>query len=294
MRGKLTLVAGLVAVVIGLPAASLAEEPSEERTVPVRAFDRFQFETATVKGFWAEAGALYEKTDFNRSDVDGVDANIKAWTAFARFAYGGEMWEADLFVPGKTFDAKIDGVDFDEGGIGDIELAGRFIPLRTELLDAGVGVDFSFPSGDDNDGLGAGEVGALPFFTAAIDLAAVEARGHIGWRWFTGDNNNGTATDQLVYGFGIFMPLFDRVVFRNEFSGVEADEPGDPKIVNYIAGLDIRIPIAGLDLIFRPTGLAGISSRAPDWGVGGSIVVTSPSYRPAKGGGGEYGDVIIE
>ena len=118
-----------------------------------------------------------------------------------------------------------------------------------------MGVNFSFPTGDDNDGLGAGEVGALPFFTAAIHLGIADARGHIGRRFFTGSNNNlGTATDQLVYGFGIFLPILDHVVFRNEFSGVQLDRTNNPKVVNYIAGLDIRIPILRWDLLIRPTG----------------------------------------
>jgi hypothetical protein len=293
MRGKVTLVAGLVAVLIALPAGSQGEEPNEARTVPVRSFERFQFDTATVKGFWGEVGFLYEKTNFTQSEVTGLDLKLKSWTPFARLAYGGELWEADLFIPYRDLDGKVNGFNFNESGIGDIEATGRFIPLHTDLFDAGVGANFSFPSGDENDGLGTGEVGALPFFTAALNLAALEARGHVGWRFFTGDNNDQTAYDQLVYGFGLFLPLFDRVVFRNEFDGVQSDQPNKPKIVNYIAGLDFRVPIGGLDLLLRPTGEAGITHRSPDWGVGFSIALTSPTMRPAKAAN-MVGGVVIE
>jgi hypothetical protein len=317
MRGKVTLVAGFFAVVFALPAGSRAQDagappakegeiksapPAEERTVSTRSFNRFEFDVKTQKGFWAEAGFLYSRTDFERSEMTEIDVDLKTYEPFARFAYGGEMWEANLLLPGISFDGNIQNNVTDpspalkrhvsDGGIGDIRLAGRFIPLRTALLDAGAGVDFSFPTGDEDTG-GAGEVGALPFFTAGINLGVAEATGHVGWRFFTGNNNSrGTATDQLVYGFGIFLPIYDYVVFRNEFSGVELDR-GDPKVVNYIAGLDIRVPVGRWDLLLRPTGLAGVTRRAPDFGVGFSIAFTSPSFRPAKGGS-EYGDVIIE
>jgi hypothetical protein len=308
MRGTVTLVAGLFAVVFALPAGSQAQEgevkseaPAEERTIAIRSFERFEFDTATQKGFWAEVGFLYTRTDFERSEMTDVDVDLKTYRPFARFAYGGELWEANLLVPALSLDGNVapDPTDptikqqVDAGGISNIALGGRFIPLRTSILDAGAGVSFSFPTPKDDSDLGADEVGALPFFTASIDLALVQTRGHIGWRFFTGDNDSGVAYDQLVWGFGMFLPLFDYVDFRNEFAGTESDQPGDPKVVNYIAGLDIRVPIGGVDLLLRPTGLAGVTRRAPDFGVGLSIAVASPTYRPAKGGS-EYGDVIIE
>jgi hypothetical protein len=308
MRGTVTLVAGLSAVVFALPAGSRAQEgevkseaPAQERTIPVRSFERFEFETATHKGFWAELGFLYTRTDFERSEMTDIDVDLKTYRPFARFAYGGELWEANVLVPGVSVDGTIapDPIDptvkqdVDAGGIGNILLGGRFIPLRTSILDAGVGANFTFPTPKDDADLGSDEVSALPFFTAAIDLAIAEARGHVGWRFFTGDNDNGSSTDQLVWGFGMFLPLFDYVDFRNEFAGAEFDEPGDPSVVNYIAGLDIRVPVGRFDLLLRPTGLAGVTRRAPDFGVGFSIAFVSPTFRPAKASS-EYGDVIIE
>jgi hypothetical protein len=300
MRGKLTLIAGLIATVIALPV--LAEEGEQERTVPARSFDRFDLETATADGFWFELGGFYERTSFGPDDVEGLDVKLDAWTAFARAAYGGEKWEAGAFIPYRGQDGRaiMDADDtqtrlnVDDNGIGDIQVYGKYIPLDTELLDAGAGVRFSLPSGDDNKGLGTGELGALPFFTAAFNLAFLEARGHVGWEFFTGDNDDGQAYDRLVYGFGLIMPLFDRFSMRHEFVGEEMDTGDKPKVVNYVAGLDIRIPIGRYDLLLRPTGLAGINSRAPNWGVGGSIAITSPTFRPAKGGGYEYGGVIVE
>jgi hypothetical protein len=53
------------------------------------------------------------------------------------------------------------------------------------------------------------------------------------------------------------------------------------------------VPIAGLDFLLRPTVLTGVTRRAPDYGLGLSFVLASPTYRPAKASS-EYGDIIIE
>jgi hypothetical protein len=338
MRGKVTLVAGFFAVVFALPAGSHAQDaggapppappppaapppaapaaaapkegevktaaPAEERTVALRSFDRFEFDAATQKGFWAEAGFLFERTNFSRSESDDIDANLKTYRPFLRFAYGGEKWEANLLAPFVSVDGTVatdrtDATikdDVSQGGIGDIQLAGRWIPLRTALLDAGAGVNLSLPTGDEDDTISAGEFGALPFATAAIHLGVADVQGHIGYRFFfSGSNNNlGTAADQLVWGFGIFLPLFDRAVLRNEFSAFRRDVSDNPTIANYIGGLDFRIPIGDhLDLLLRPTGSIGLTKRSPDFGVGFSIAVTAPNYRPGKATS-EYGDVVIE
>lgn len=252
------------------------------RTVPSRSLDRFSFESETVDGIWAETGAFYSNT---KSDANGVKQNFDGVSAFGRVSYGQKKWEAGIFFPyyndfqGHMMEpAPIGRTDVDSTGVGDLQAYGKFIPLKGEILDAGAGLLVSFPTGDDNDGLGTGEYGFLPYFTAEIDLQAVQVRGHIGWEWFTA-NNNDRAADRLVYGFGIFIPLFNYVTFRNEFSGTELDTNNDPKYASYLGGLDIRIPIGNFDLLLRPTGIAGISERAPDWGIGGSIALSSATYK---------------
>jgi hypothetical protein len=292
MLRKSVLIRILIGVLLALPAAAVgqdfedyvvdegAESGEPTRTVPARALDRFSFESETVDGLWAETGAFYTNTE---SDRDGVKADFDGPSAFARVSYGQKKWEAGLFFPYyNDFQGRIDDAsgrsDVDATGIGDLQAYGKFIPLQSDIIDAGAGFLISFPTGDDDDGLGTGEFGFLPHFTAQLDLQAAQIRGHIGWEWFTA-NNDDRAADRLVYGFGIFIPLFHYVTFRNEFVGTELDIKNDPKMASYLGGLDIRVPIGNFDLLLRPTGIAGISERAPDWGIGGSIAVSSATYK---------------
>jgi hypothetical protein len=288
-----------------------ARAQERERTVPIRAFDRFELESETGVGFWAEAGALYE-TQQEADTADGRTSGFHSTTAFARFAYGSEKWEAGAFIP--YLDVKgnqaSDGgtTDVSENGVGDILLAGKYVPIRSDLLDLGAGAALSLPSGDHkrgvgsggaalgvptagaNEGLGSGELGGMPFVTGAFHMAVADVRAHLGGEFFTGSSHDGAASDRLVYGFGIFLPLCKYAALRNEFSGVNVyDLDNGPKVVNYLPGLDIRLPIGNLDMLLRITGEVGVSSEAPPWGAGGSLVITSPTMRaPARGG------VVIE
>jgi hypothetical protein len=288
MSRKSVLARILVGALLVLPLAALGEDYEDyvvdesagsegpTRTVPIRALDRFSHESETVEGLWVETGALYLNTE---SDTGSEKVDFDGPTAFARASYGQKKWEAGVFFPYYSdFEGETRDVTVDASGIGDLQAYGKFIPLQGDILDAGAGMLISFPTGDDDDGLGTGEFGFLPYFTAQLDLQAAQVRGHIGWEWFTA-NNNDRAADRLVYGFGIFIPLYHYVTFRNEFVSTELDTNNDPKVASYLGGLDIRVPIGNFDLLLRPTGIAGISERAPDWGIGGSIALSSATYR---------------
>jgi hypothetical protein len=83
------------------------------------------------------------------------------------------------------------------------------------------------------------------------------------------------------------MPLGKYVALRNEFSGIDVyDGPEEHKIVNYLPGLDFRLPIGNLDAMLRITGLLGVTAEAPVWGAGGSLVIGNATMRApvAKGG----------
>lgn len=308
MLRKSAMVALVVTAALALPA--WAQE--RERAMPLRSFDRFELESETVDGFWAEGGAFYQRTKQSGAPelalTDKLDA--KATTAFARLAYGGsDKWETDLLIPYHFMDA-----DFKSGdttsdlangnGIGDIQLSGKYVPVRGQVLDLGIGALLSLPSGDDEKGFGAGEFGGMPFVTGTIHLAIAELRTHVGAEFFTGSNRDGggrslavfsqQASDRIVYGFDIIAPIGKYVALRNEFAGADYKDLKDsPKVMSYQPGIDVRIPIGDLDVVLRPTGAFGLTESAADWGVGGSIVVTSPTMRAPVGAAGP-GGVTIE
>jgi len=309
MARKSVLSAMVLAAWLVVPAR--AQE--RVRTVPTRAFDRFEFDSETEVGLWAEAGALYERqqdADIKEGHISGLHST----TAFARFAYGGEKWEAGAFVPYLDVEGSLAShghtTDVSENGVGDILLAGKYVPVRSDLLDLGAGAAVSLPSGDQtrgrgsggaalavpsggaNEGLGSGEFGGVPFVTGALHMAVADVRAHVGGEFFTWSNHHhGAASNRLVYGYGIFLPIGKYVALRNEFSGVNVyDLKNGPTVVNYLPGLDFRLPIGNLDALLRITGVMGLSAEAPSWGAGGSLVIASPTFRapPAKGG------VVIE
>jgi hypothetical protein len=286
MTRKSVLGAMMLATWLVMPAWA----QQRERTMPTRAFDRFEFESETGVGFWAEGGALYERQQDQEITLDHSPQKLTlhSTTAFARFAYGGEKWEAGALVPYLDVEGN-PGVS--ENGLGDIQLAGKYIPIRSDLLDLGGGAAVSLPSGDQDRGLGSGELGGAPFITGALHMAVADVRAHLGGEFFTGSSHDGLASDRLIYGFGIFLPLCKYATLRNEFSGTNVyDAPDEPKIVNYLPGLDFRLPIGNLDALLRITGEVGVTSSAPPWGAGGSLVITSPTFRaPAAPGG-----IIVE
>src|SRR6185295_1079149 len=107
-----------------------SQGPEKERTVPLRSFDRFELESETVDGFWAEVGGLYQESNLDNAAAHGTTGKYDAHgaTTFARAAYGRDnKWEGNVFIPFYSIDAdfKTAGMkdDLDDGsGIGDITL----------------------------------------------------------------------------------------------------------------------------------------------------------------------------
>jgi len=244
-------------------------------TMPLRSFSRFELDTGTANGLWAEIGSSYSddgalgpgSSVTNREGLSFDTVNV-----FGRAAYGCPYGEAGLILPYNDVDVDIEGLGSDdENGIGDIRLYGKAVPIRTELIDLGAGFDFSFPSGDEDDGLGDGEVGFLPFFTAAVHLGTVDARGHFGYRFFTDKDK----WESFVYGFGLYGPVNDKVALRAEFNSVTQKAHGpDIDPWTFEPGVDIRIPAGDeMSVLVRPTVLVGMNDDAPDWGIGGSVAL---------------------
>ncbi len=302
IRG-IAVVAAMLTAWMALPAG--AQE--RERTVPTRAFETFEYESETVNGFWAEAGALYEHTSSRDVLVNGKpnQLDVDVHTGFLRFAGGTNKWEANLLIPYHDLQAELKnsmGSDPDGNGVGDILAGGKFIPIRSDFLDLGIGANVSLPSGDKDKGLGTGSLGGTGFVTGALHLAIADLRGHVGGQFFTGPKHdvlaagdflrNTVASDRLVYGFDIIAPLCKYAALRNEFSGSDLySVGGSPKVMTYLPGIDIRLPFGDLDAVLRLTGAYGITADAPNYGFGGSIVIGSQTTRAPIS---KTGGVVVE
>ena len=249
---------------------SAAEVTAQETPPSVRSFDRFEFDAATAHGLWVEAG-----TSFEREEEAGLSAD--AIIVLPRLAYGWNWGEAGLMIPYSRLHIEPFLLDVsDDDGIGDLSAYGKVLG-RWGWSAATLGLDVSFPTGDEERRLGAGAVGFLPYAGLGANLGwwwatleRTDVRVHIGYRAFTRSEE---AVDSLDYGGGVFGWVTDHIGVRIEFIGQRLDLTGAPNPVAFVPGIDVRVPVRAFDLLIRPTGLVGLTDSAPDWGVGGSLVL---------------------
>jgi hypothetical protein len=242
----------------------------------LRSFDRFELDPVTAQGLWAEVAT----TDTHNHSAGGATA--EAITVEPRLVYGGSLAEGGLFIPYHRVSTErstfFGTVSNDEDGIGDVRLYGKLLPLQTEWGDAALGMELSFPSGDDTKRLGTGEVGFLPFGSTAVHFGAADLRAHFGYQAYAGPNRTVTgfeeAADAYVYGGGLFVGVGEHLGLRAEVAGLTFDGVNnDADVVFFEPGFDVRFALDGVDLYVRPSGAVGLTNDSPDWGVGGSIAI---------------------
>jgi hypothetical protein len=248
-------------IVMAGAVAALAAAAHAEGPVPLRSFERFDLDSGTANGLWAELGSTY---------VEDTDATDLA-TLFGVLAYGDGDWaEAGLILPYSL-------VEESDDGIGDLRLYGKLVPVRTRLLDVGAGFEFLFPTGDQDDGLGNDEFGFLPYVTGALHVGPAELRGHGGYRFYDdSDDANGRnpLPESWVYGGALHVPLGDMLTLRLETVGETIDIPGeDADLVFFQPGVDVQLALDGAAVLLRPTLAVGVNDDTPDWGIGGSVVL---------------------
>jgi hypothetical protein len=275
---------GIVGCGIGVLCSWLAA--AEPQNMPVRSFDRFEFDTVTAHGLWAEVATAEAHDEPYAESVDVV-------TVEPRLVYGGTWAEGGLFIPYHFVNVEVRDPFFgsyteDEDGIGDMRLYGKVVPLRTHWLDAGLGLELSFPSGDDTKGFGTGEVGFLPYGMAAAHLGPVDVRAHLGYQTYADSNEHyigwssvERAPDSFVYGGGLFGAVNDYLGLRAEFIAQTFDTAhNNQDVLAFEPGFDVRIPLGTVDLFVRPTGAVCLTDAAPEWGVGGAVTL---AWTPSAG-----------
>lgn len=251
------------------PAAAYVEPESDAPIM--RVFSGFATDAETARGVWVEMNSMY-------SDVDELDAD--AVTTMTRVAYGMEMFEVGAELPFVWADTDLFGGD-DDIELGNLNFYGKVIPVRTDVFSLGGGLVIGAPTGDSlfdthaiinpvsNEGASEDEWGFTPFVTGAVAVGTASLRANIGYQVFTDDDNRlADDFDNLPYNIAGLVPLADNVVLRGEIVGrhfFDLNVNEDP--VSFLPGVDITIPLDGLDLIIRPTGQVGINDAA-DWGLG--------------------------
>lgn len=248
-----------------LLCGTMASAQDGTSTTPMRSFDRFEFDAATVDGMWSELAVAYGSTDTSGLQIDQVTTDV-------RFAYGTQLYEVGLTLPYIDLDAEYGPFDLHSDGIGDLSIYSKAVPLRSERADLGVGMVVSFPTGDEDELLGAGETGFAPFLSGNVRLDVVDLRAHYSYRAYT-ESGSESPPQAHLFGFGGFARLNAMFGFRTEilgekFTGIRAE---DQWVIE--PGVDVTVPIGTATLVLRPTALFGLTEGATDWGLGGSVVL---------------------
>ena len=252
---------------VALVATALAGEGPALRRDP-----GFRFDSETVDGFWIEAAGGGSHSEVgSQIDVDTVGAALRAVWGF-RYA------EVGATVVGRW--TRIDfpfGDDLEETGIGNSPLWAKGV-WRTRDEDAfwrfavGGGLSVVLPASEDV--IGSKDTFLQPFATAGVHIGPLLVQGHAG---YTSDIENSGDYDATFWGAGVHWAPIDWLALRAEVSGDHTvDAPFDDiDSVSIDPGLDFKLDAgASVDVLLRTTAEAGLTSDAPDWGIGAAIVVT--------------------
>ncbi|GIW44578.1 MAG: hypothetical protein KatS3mg077_1860 [Candidatus Binatia bacterium] len=276
MAKRVGLVALSCAWMVAAAGVAWAQEAPSKPAGITRSFDRYEQEAAVSEGIWVE-GAAGVAQDVVK-DAVGNKTTASSDFGALRASYGMDMIEAGITFPfwqHNEVEVRQGGAVGSRGeeGPGDLSLFAKVLPLRTEWLDAGAGLQLSLPTGDEDKGLGIGEVGILPVGTVAAHLKPFDIRAHGGYRFVS--DVTPTAREAIVYGGGIFYMWNEQLALRSEINGAIVDVPGQENLdlIFWQPGVDVRLPMDGYDILLRPTGTYGINDESPDWGFGGSITV---------------------
>lgn len=237
------------------PAPAPIMEPEPEGPI-MRKFEGFVTDAETTRGFWGEISSVY----YDEGSADAI-------STLARVAFGSEMFEVGAQLPYEWFDAG----PVDDSGLADLQAWGKLMPVRTDVVDFGFGLVLTAPTGDDPT-FSPDEWGFEPFATAGVAVSSsTSLRGSIGYQVFTDFD----LLDGVPYNVAALIAVADNVVLRGELDGTHYTERNfDENELRFVPGVDVSVPLGGVDLVLRPTASIGIND-AEDWGLGLGLALTT-------------------
>lgn len=235
-----------------LDLAQIPEPGSAPRVM--RQFENFATDAETSRGVWFEFSSLYYADDGSSSAVSNIGT----------LAYGQEMFELGLQLPYEVANRD----DNDEHGLGDLDLYGKVIPLRTERLSLGGGLVVHAPTGDAPL-FSADEWGFNPFVTGALSVGKASLRATVGYDVYQDIDD----LDEVTWNVAGLLPVVEKVVLRGELDAAHATHRNvDEDPVRFVPGVDVTFPLGVLDLVLRLTGSVGIND-SETWGLGLGIAL---------------------
>jgi hypothetical protein len=271
----------VAAALTGARVLSAAEPPSTPPPAPMPPHNYVNIQDTrsrtgyTLDAMRFESDVFYSRLEFSSlegfafnkaDDVKGghnVDASQDI--LFAQASFGITDW-----LTATTFLPFIQHVNFDPGdsntGIGDLglgaraSLTGRRSPIGIlKDLDAAVGFQITFPTGDEDKGLGRGDVTFQPYLSASHWFEGwIGLHGFVFMQWQSGERPIG--------GFNILSEL---VPFGRELSLMAALEMvqwgSSATAFSFIPGVQYRLYSPHVAL---GAGVPiGLTDKAQDWGI---------------------------
>lgn len=145
--------------------------------------------------------------------------------------------------------------------VGDVLLYGKFKHPVAEHCAVAAGMELSLPTGIERKSFGTGEVGTNPFVSTRYQKGRFAFGMHAGYEFYTGD-----VPDVFNYSVETILRASEDYAIRAELSGRLFDAQGTTfNDVVVMPGIDYNLT---QNFVVRPTGMAGVTDEAIDWGVG--------------------------
>lgn len=303
-RWGLASLAGLSLLAVAAGASAQPEKKEIRITNADRVFGNFTREAATVNSgqLRVELRTLYLAEDegggvpdcrgpmrSNCARLNGIGQRIigiesvRAGRIELLTSYGiAENAEIGLILPGIIESmSRDDGTSLSYSDIGELTAYGKFIQEVAEDFSVGGGLELVFPpwkgldvkartvtSGEgfgepgSTTGTSTGELGMNPFLATRYEYGRVGVGAHIGYTFYTGDD----VEEVLNYSLHALARGNEFYALRIELNGRMWDQFGEKwQDIALMPGIDFMVAD---NFLFRPTGFAGLSNTAMDWGVG--------------------------
>ncbi|MBI1814128.1 MAG: OmpA family protein [Deltaproteobacteria bacterium] len=189
-------------------------------------------------------------------------------------SYGlGKSTELGFSVPTFIEKQRVGDSTTQNKDVGDVLLYGKFKhDVATHCSIAG-GVELTIPTGIERKSFGTGNYATNPFVSTRYANGRFSIGAHAGYQIYAGDT-----PDVYNYSADIILRASHEYALRVEMSGRMFQQSGlkyNDLVV--MPGIDYFLTP---DFVIRPTGLAGITTEALDWGIGLGLVYTfqAPSF----------------
>lgn len=230
-----------------------AEEQAAAKEAPdarlqVRNYDHLEFDTVTGSYF----GFATFYTD-DRSEI---------FTGELRLLMGGSRFQGGVAIPYHAASGIGDGLG-GQNDVGNPRAHLKFIPLRTDFIDAGGGLMMSFPGGSEDEGISVPNIGALPFVTGTGHLGPVNLNAHIGYNFINHSNSSEGSPESILYGSSLTLALADMLGLRLELAGQQFTSGDNRNVLAVQPGLDFVFPLSeDWGMMISGAGSYGLGSGA--------------------------------